>query len=290
MVGRSPITMTTSPRPSISPADAAAASVPRVPRRISSWSFVSSRQTAAGRPSPQTDARSASVPASRPGASKRTAVRSSEASRATRSRRSRPRRGRNPSKLQRGPAIPAATSAARTADAPGIGTTVPPSAAHAATSAAPGSETSGVPASVTRARSRPDRRCPRSVGRVAALFRAWCGTRWVVMPWRAKSRRVIRVSSAATSGTARSVSIARSVTSPRLPIGVATTYRRAARPAGSAWRPTFPPSSVAAVISPRRPVRRSGLMAESSAAGDADRGSRCRASGDRAWRPAAPGA
>jgi hypothetical protein len=38
-----------------------------------------------------------------------------------------------------------------------------------------------------------------------------------------KSARVLRVSSAATRATARSVSAARALTSPRLPIGVATT-------------------------------------------------------------------
>src|SRR6185503_10837390 len=46
----------------------------------------------------------------------------------------------------------------------------------------------------------------------------------VLISWRASSRRAIRVSSAAISGTARRVSIARRVTSPRFPIGVATTY------------------------------------------------------------------
>src|SRR4051794_21676596 len=46
----------------------------------------------------------------------------------------------------------------------------------------------------------------------------------VGISWRPSSRRAIRVSSAAISGTARSVSIARSVTSPRFPIGVATMY------------------------------------------------------------------
>src|SRR3954453_17581187 len=55
---------------------------------------------------------------------------------------------------------------------------------------------------------------------------------------RAHSRRVIRVSSAATSGTERRTSIARSVMSPRLPIGVATTY---------SVPPAAPPASVTAV-------------------------------------------
>src|SRR5690242_18239538 len=45
------------------------------------------------------------------------------------------------------------------------------------------------------------------------------------MSWRAQMRRVRRVSSAATTATLRSTSIARSVMSPRLPMGVATMYR-----------------------------------------------------------------
>src|SRR6185437_5912387 len=48
--------------------------------------------------------------------------------------------------------------------------------------------------------------------------------RRVPISWRASSRRAIRVSSAAINGTARRVSMARRVTSPRFPIGVATTY------------------------------------------------------------------
>ena len=63
--------------------------------------------------------------ATRPGASYMTVPRSSAAIRASRSRRSRPLRGRNPSNDQRGPATPLAATAASTADAPGIGTTVP---------------------------------------------------------------------------------------------------------------------------------------------------------------------
>ena len=137
---------------------------PRPPARrashatIVSWTFVSSRQTAAGRSSPHAAARSRSVAATRPGASYTTVPRSSPAIRSSRSRRSRPDRGRNPSNVHRGPATPDAATAARTADAPGIGTTKPPSAAHAATRSLPGSLTVGVPASVTRARSAPPRR------------------------------------------------------------------------------------------------------------------------------------
>ena len=124
------------PRPS--------ASSPSVPRTICSWSLVSSRQTAAGRSAPQAAARSRSVAATRPGASNSDRPRGRRRrSRASRSRRSRPERGRNPSNDQRGPATPLATTAASTADAPGIGTTRPPSPAQAATRSAPGSLTDG---------------------------------------------------------------------------------------------------------------------------------------------------
>src|SRR4051812_10723564 len=50
------------------------------------------------------------------------------------------------------------------------------------------------------------------------------------MPWRASRRCVRRVSSAAIKGTFRRVSRARRVTSPRFPIGVATTYSVPGRP------------------------------------------------------------
>ena len=50
---------------------------------------------------------------------------------------------------------PMPATAASTAEAPGIGTTVPPSAAQAATSSPPGSLTAGVPASVDERQVRP---------------------------------------------------------------------------------------------------------------------------------------
>ena len=68
-------TIVTSPRGGS--AAARAASSARVPRQISSCSFVSSRHSAAARSRPQVAARSASVAAARPGASNRTVVRSS---------------------------------------------------------------------------------------------------------------------------------------------------------------------------------------------------------------------
>ena len=154
-----PTTSTNSPRSvKAPPVVAASASSPRPPRRISSWSFVSSRHTATGRSTPHAAARSRSVAGTRDGASYTIVARSSAAIRARRSRRSRPDRGRKPSNDQRGPAIPLATRAASAADGPGIGTTSPPSATQARTSTSPGSDTPGVPASVTSARSEPPRR------------------------------------------------------------------------------------------------------------------------------------
>ena len=91
-----PTTITTSPRAGIEPSAASAASSPRGPRTIVSWSFVSSRHTAPGRSGPQAAARSRSVAAIRPGASNTTLPRSSAAIPASRSRRSRPLRGQEP--------------------------------------------------------------------------------------------------------------------------------------------------------------------------------------------------
>ena len=150
-----PTTSTNSPRAGMAPLPAASASSPSVPRETVSWSFVSSRHTAAGRSGPHAVARSRSVPATRFGASNTIAPRSSAAIRASRSRRSRPERGRNPSNVQCGPATPDTATAVTTADGPGSATTVPPSPAHAATSSPPGSLTTGVPASLTSARSAP---------------------------------------------------------------------------------------------------------------------------------------
>ena len=104
-----------------------------------------------------------------------------------------------------------------------MGTTMPPSPAQRATRSSPGSLTSGVPASVTRATSSPAAsRASSSRVRAESLW-AWKLTSGVSMPWRAHRRRVRRVSSAATTATERSTSSARSVMSPRLPMGVATT-------------------------------------------------------------------
>ena len=64
---RIPTTSTNSPRLGIVPSAAAAANSPSGPRTICSWTLVSSRQTAPGRPAPQAAARSRSVAATRPG-------------------------------------------------------------------------------------------------------------------------------------------------------------------------------------------------------------------------------
>ena len=120
-----------------------------------------------------------------------------------------------------------------------------PPPAHAATSSSPGSLTTGVPASVTSARSAPARRCSSSAaarGPARSGRGSWSSASSI--SWRSSSRRVSRVSSAAISGTARSTSSARSVMSPRLPIGVATTY--SVPPAGP------PPAGVRRPSSPRR--------------------------------------
>ena len=87
---RPAMTSATSPRAGIAPSRTAASSSASVPRATCSWSFVSSRQTAARRSAPHAAARSRSVAASRVGASNSTVARSSAAIRASRSRRSRP--------------------------------------------------------------------------------------------------------------------------------------------------------------------------------------------------------
>ncbi len=167
--------------------------------------------------------------------------------------RSRPVRGRNPSNVQRGPARPDAATAASTAEAPGSGTTTPPALAQARTSSSPGSLTPGVPASVTSARSGPARRWSSSSGQpslgVPGVEADEPGLDLVA----ASSRRLIRVSSAAMSGTARSVSSARTVTSPRLPIGVATTNSRP--PAGSVTGPDDPTRPRSRLGRARSPAR-----------------------------------
>src|SRR5687768_7264809 len=93
------------------------------------------------------------------------------------------------------------------------------------TSQAPGSDSAGVPASLTSAIVFPSRSAAISP---AAARRSLCACRATVralIPWRASSVRVVRVSSQAMRSALRRVSRARGLVSERLPIGVATTYR-----------------------------------------------------------------
>ena len=109
-----------------------------------SWTFVSSRQTAPGRSGPHASARSRSVAATRFGrlVDRPSLDRRRRSWRSARVDRARSAAGtlRTPSEPRR---RPDATTAASTAYAPGIGTTMPPSAAQAATSSPPGSLTRG---------------------------------------------------------------------------------------------------------------------------------------------------
>ena len=117
-----------------SPAAAARPSSPSGARGRPSrgaWSARGRRRRAG--PAPQAAARSRSVAATRPGASYTIAARSSAAiARQPLASLAAASAAGTPRTLQRGPATPDATTAASTADAPGIGTTAPPSAAQAA--------------------------------------------------------------------------------------------------------------------------------------------------------------
>ncbi len=136
--------------------------------------------------------------------------------------RSTPLRGRKPSNDQRGPVTPAATTAARSADAPGIGITRIPAVTAAATSVPPGSLISGVPASLISATAVPD--CSRAmIGATrSASSKPGRAVTSVCTPMLARSGRETRVSSATISPTSRSTAAARGVRSARLPIGVET--------------------------------------------------------------------
>ena len=106
----------------------------------------------------------------------------------------------------------------------------------ARTSLKPGSETSGVPAS----RHQRTALAPRSRASAPAAPARHCGrdraSSGVAMPYRASSCAVTRVSSQGIRSTAASTSSARSVMSPRLPIGVATTCSPGASAGASmAW-------------------------------------------------------
>src|SRR5512145_797123 len=191
---------------------------------VSSNCLVSSRATRTG-VSPKTSPRAVSVATMRCGDSKTTTVVSSSRSARRRLRRRPGFTGRNPSNTTRSAGMPATERAAVSAEAPGTGTTVTPAALASRTSMKPGSESAGVPASVTRATDRPASSWRSSSGPRRAML---CAKYDVVGVWMSKwaSRaRVRRVSSQAMTSTSRSTRSARSVTSSRLPMGVATTKR-----------------------------------------------------------------
>ena len=114
--------------------------------------------------------------------------------------------------------------------APGIGNTRWPAARTAATSSAPGSLTAGVPASETNATDLPCAIQSTTLRAPPCSLWAWSATSFAPMPKCVSSPRVTRVSSAATMSTERKVSNARCVTSPRFPMGVATTYNPGSMP------------------------------------------------------------
>ena len=155
-----------------------------------------------GRSAPQAAARSASVAASRPGASKRTVVRGRPRRAGPGARGARGRSGAGtPRTPSAGPATPEATSAASTADGPGIGTTAPPSAAHAATSSPPGSRDEGRAGVGDEGEVGPAAQVGEQLGPAGRRVAGVVARRGAsAIPWRAKRRRVSRVSSAATSG------------------------------------------------------------------------------------------
>ena len=111
-----------------------------------------------------------------------------------------------------------------TALTPGIGTTLMPASRTILTTTAPGSLMPGVPASVTRAIFSPP---INSANNFSADWRSLCSCtaiNFLTMPKCDSKPAVWRVSSAAITFTFLSVSSARKVISPKLPIGVATTY------------------------------------------------------------------
>jgi hypothetical protein len=103
-----------------------------VPRRISSWTLVSSRHTTAARSGPCEVPSSVSVTCSRRGDSKNTCVRASVASSVNRACRSPGLRGGKPSKQNRSLGSPETASAVVSADGPGMAVTRIPAATAAA--------------------------------------------------------------------------------------------------------------------------------------------------------------
>ena len=243
-----------SPRPVAGPPALRRPAIASAPRRTCSWSLVSSRHSApAGRSAPQASARSRSVaggPAGRLEQDRRAVVRG-DAREALPSLAALAAAGT--------PRTPSAAPGCRSPRAPRAPPRRPgwapprrPPPTHALTSSPPGSLTSGVPASVTRATSSPARSRARSsasapvvaLGVVADQRRARCRD----APTAGGSAACPRPPRPPPTGASRSRA---AVMSPRLPMGVATTYRvpRPSAPAPSATR--------------------------SSADGGAGRGSRC---------------
>ncbi len=243
------------------------------------WSAPGTRRPAAPRHRPA-QARQASPPparAPRTGPSRDHRPRSWR----VRSRRSRPDRGRKPSNDHRGPATPDAATAASTADAPGSGTTVPPSAAQARHELATGIADRG------RTGVGHERQvgAARAGGRAALRAApARCGRGSSSSAWRSRSDRAGGACAACPPprSTARSGGFPGPGASrrPRLPIGVATTYRT----------PRGAPSASAGGGRGARSASASGVTPVSSRVGVAGRDSRRRPCAGRAWRSVGPGA
>ncbi len=249
-------TTTTSPRTSRAANSSDACD--NVPRQTSSCSLVSSRATTTARSAPKAPARSARVPARRPGASWIRTVRSSVARAASRRCRSAPRRARKPSKQKRSVGSPLTTSAITAATGPGTAETSTPAATAAATSREPGSETVGVPASLTTATVSPAANRPSTSGRRAASLRSCSDTsRRPLMPAWVRSPRVRRVSSQQIRSARPSTSTARGERSPRFPMGVDTITRRPSPPGRA--------TGVSGAVTPRRAARDGHRSAAASA-------------------------
>ena len=120
--------------------------------------------------------------------------------------------------------MPAADNAHTTALAPGTGTTRTPAACAAATNNVPGSLIAGVPASVISATRLPASMSSIKRGVACCSLCSCSATNLAEMPSRANNCPLCRVSSAATKSTDFNTAKARNVISPKLPIGVATTY------------------------------------------------------------------
>src|SRR5438876_1902870 len=118
---------------------------------------------------------------------------------------------------------PLATSAVSTADGPGSTVTWTPASSAAPISRAPGSLIPGSPASETSAYDSPARRRGSSSATRFASLCSWYDISRAWIPCRCRSPAVWRVSSQRTKSTSSSTRSTRSVTSSRLPIGVAQT-------------------------------------------------------------------